>query len=166
MSYAFVLALVLILHATLYVHDTIVVFLRTGLTRLREEYQVIQQKKDYTICSSSRAYARLFAMSFSLGISIFSSPLCENEMVPAVKFTCHPRCSRTVSNERLERSRAHGARTNLLGKVHQFRLGLEEQKCGGILQRQTLVRCLLTACDLITEESLAKTSILSEAQAE
>ena len=45
----------------------------------------------HTICSSSRASARFAAISFSFGISIFSSPFFANVMDPAVKFTCHPR---------------------------------------------------------------------------
>jgi hypothetical protein len=46
---------------------------------------------DYTICSSSRAYARDDAMSFCLGISTGSSPFRGKVIVPEIKCICQPR---------------------------------------------------------------------------
>ena len=46
----------------------------------------------YTICSSSRAYARFAAMSFCVGISTCSSFFFAKVIMPAVRSTCQPRC--------------------------------------------------------------------------
>ena len=100
----------------------------------------------YTICSSSRAYAKDALMSFCFGISIFSSPLVANVIDSSTRFTCHPRCN-FVSNEGMPRNDKSG--TYLLSKCKELITTRKEQQSRGILEGETIIRSLLAAGDFI-----------------
>ena len=78
---------------------------------------------NYTIISSSLAYAKFAAMSFCFGISSCSSPFFANVIFSSMRLTCHPR----YMSKSAKLIACMNEFPHLLGESNKFVMALEEQ---------------------------------------